>query len=155
MLIGLGLSCTNSMPRRSGSARTNMRPCAWRFGLSASQTSNVSFTFLPSLISSLPRGKAARSSRGPFWAKAAVMPARAVVAASARHQRRSGSGRLRVRRIADIVLEFDFACKVEAGEQDPFAFGEAGGGPQAEAARLDAIDSAVCAQSLDALLGQR
>src|SRR6188768_2105573 len=154
MLMGLGLSCTKSMPRMSGSERTNMRPCAWRLGLSASQTSKVCFTFLPSLISSLPRGNAARSSSGPVWASACVPPASVIAAARNTTRRRRKSG-FRWERMAVIVVEFDPACKVEAGEQHALALREARGGAEAESARLDAIDGVIRRQGFHALLGQR
>src|SRR5690349_229718 len=154
MLMGMGFSCTNSIPRMSGSARTNMRPCACRLGLSASQTSKVSFTFLPSLISSLSRGNAARSSSGPVCARTCVLPASAIVAARNTRRRRRNSG-FCWERMAVIVVEFDPACKVETREQHPLAFREAGGGPEAEAARFDAVDGVARRQGFHALLGQR
>src|SRR6187399_2313091 len=161
MLMGLGLSCTNSMPRIVGNERTNMRPWAWRRGLSASQTSKVCFTFLPSAISSLPRGKASRSSRGPFWPRAMPATAKAatVTTMNFRSRRRVGSGIifriLGFEVMAVIVAEFHPACKIETGDKDPLIAREAGRRPEAETARFHAIDSVVSAQRFHSTLGER
>ena len=45
--------------------------------------------------------------------------------------------------MAVIVAEFHAACKIEAGEDHAFLAGQAGGGPEAEAARHHAVDGPV------------
>ena len=121
-----------------------MSPWAWRRGLSASHTSKVCFTFLPSAISSLRCGNAAEVLDRPDLR--AVPPRRSGKADAAEQTRvdalRSRSGIAGFGRMAVIVHEFDAACKIEAGEEHALAARQAGGGPQAESARLDAIDSA-------------
>ena len=98
-----------------------------------------------------PGLRGARSGR-----RAGMLPARAIVAASARHQRRR-----RIRALEGLGAWRSSSSnstrpaksKLVSSTRSPLR--EAGGGPQAEAARLDAIDSAVRAQRLHALLGQR
>src|SRR6187455_2469718 len=145
MLMGLGCGYANNMPRRSGSERTNIRPCAWRCGVSASHTLKTCLTFLPSLISRFALGNASRSSRGPICACAAPSQ----VSASTHHHARL------VWYMAVIVAEFDPACKIEAGQEHALFARQAGCGPDAEAAGYHAVYGGARTQGLDALLRQR
>src|SRR6185436_9589132 len=158
MLMGVGASCTNNMPRSGGNERTNIRPCAWRPGVSASQTWNTCLTFLPSLISSLPDGKASSGSIGPICALAPCIHANhsAQQAANAREQRRWLVGRRAGGWcMAVIVAEFHATCKIEAGEEHTLLARQAGGGPEAEAARHHAVHREAAPERLDTLLRQR
>src|SRR6185295_9332032 len=126
MLSTRACGCTNSMPRAGGSERTNMSPCAWRCGLSASHTSNSCFAFLPSRISSLPDGNLSSDSMGAICACANVAANRV------RNQAASSRRGVSVVYMAVIVLEFDAACKIEAGYEQPLAARQAGGRADAE-----------------------
>src|SRR5690242_19894285 len=145
MLIGLGCGYANNMPRRSGSERTNIRPWAWRGGVSASHTLKTCRTFLPSLIFRSALGNASRSSMGPICACAALT-------------QRSASTHHRARLVwcmAVIVAEFDPACKIEAGQEHALLARQAGRRADAEAAPHDTVDGRARAQRLDAFLHQR
>src|SRR5688572_3833511 len=71
-----------------------------------------------------------------------------------RATRRGSSGGLAGGLMAIIVAEFDAACKIEAGEENPLATRQARGGSEAEPARFHSIDSAFRIQCFHALLGQ-
>src|SRR3954462_2642157 len=146
MLSGLGCGYANNIPRRSGRLRTNISPCAWRCGVSASHTLNTCMTFLPSAMARSPLGKAARSSIGPVWARARPM-----------HRSMARQHRLICRRIrmAVIVSEFDASCKIEAGDHHALFTREAGGRPEAEAAGRHAVHGRAGSERFDTLLLQR
>src|SRR5688572_25976997 len=148
MLIGRGDGCTKSIPRAAGSERTNMRPWAWRAGVSASHTSNVCFTFFPSAISSFAEGKAERSSIGPICADTFDTASNDAAIRSSRLRNR---GRERCG-MPVIVHEFDAACKIEARDEHALAAGQAGCGSQAEAAADDAVHGARVAERTHAVL---
>src|SRR5262245_34234779 len=153
-----GSRYTNNIPRFSGSDRTNIKPCAWRLGLSASQTWKVYFTFLPSAISTVPDGNAARSSSGAICARSggiahsSTAPASAAQARRRSVSRRGARGRVRGFDVmAVIVPEFHAACKIEARHEDALAGRQAGRRTQAEAAADDAIHGAARAEDFHAL----
>src|SRR5690242_16543921 len=145
MLMALGCGYANNMPRRSGSERTNISPCAWRCGVSASHTLKTSLTCLPSLISRLALGSASCSSIGTICACATPSQ----VSASTHHNARL------VGCMAVIVAEFDPACKIEAGQHHAFLARQAGRRPDAEAAGHHAVHGRARPEGFDAFLLQR
>src|SRR3954467_2153862 len=153
MLMGRGCSCTNNIPRMSGSERTNINPCAWRWGVSASHTWKTSFDFFPSVISSLSDGNALSSSMGPVWARTGMSEPKTNIPQIASETSRRVL--FRIDRMTVIVAEFHAACKIKAGEYQAFPLRQARGGSEAEAARDDAVNGPVCGQRFHALLRQR
>src|SRR5688572_2786994 len=155
MLMIFGWSCTNSMPRADGSARTNIRPCACRCCVSASQTLKTSLTCLPSPMMSSPPGKASRSSSCPTCASEPGAQASMNAAQATRQTilKRSVVGF--ADRIPVIVAEFHAARIIETGDDQPLFARQAGRRSQAEAARHHAIDRPPGTECFDALLFQR
>src|SRR6185436_16663841 len=159
MLICFGSGYTNSMPRISGSERTNIRPCDWRGGVSASHTCSTCRTFLPSLISRSFCGNASRFSSGPLCARVGTAQASSSAPQAASRPRRRSSGRrsmfCRVSCMAIIVAEFHPARKVEVGENDAFVLEQASRRAEAEAARRHAVDRVPGTQGFHAFLRKR
>src|SRR5436190_5616689 len=147
------------MPRDSGNERTNISPCDWRGGVSASHTRSTWWIFLPSLISRSFCGNASRFSRGAVCAGAGTAQARSSAPQAASRPRRRVSGLrsifCRVFCMTVIVAEFHAARKVEAGQDHAFVLQQAARRTEAEAARRHTVYRTSRTQGFHAFLRQR